>query len=111
MGDGGGGKAKQVQEVTGDLHPGYLEVFFQPVKLSLYQVAAIVEVEIHLRGEGDDVCRAHIPAEGSKGRGQRWGLAASPILQGREASPLATPSPAYLYHRPSVFPGMLKRAL
>lgn len=64
----------QVPEAKADLYPGYLEVPFQPVKLSLYHVAAIMEEEIDLGGEGDDVCRAQIPAEGSKGRSQRQGL-------------------------------------
>lgn len=65
---------RQVQEAERDLYPGYLQVSLQPVKLSLYQVAAVMEEEIHLSGEGDDVCRTQIPAEGSNGRGQRWGL-------------------------------------
>lgn len=67
----GAGEGRQVPEAKADLYPGYLEVSFQPVKLSLYHVAAIMEVEIDLSGEGDDVRRAQIPAEGSKGRGQR----------------------------------------
>lgn len=51
--------------------------------------------------------------EGSKGRGQSWGgsSSASPILQGQEASLPAPPLPIYLYHRPWLSPGMLKRAL
>lgn len=113
MSGGGSGEGKQVLEVTGDLHPGYLEVSLQPVKLSLYQMAAIMEVEIYLGGEGDDMRRAQIPAEGSKGRGQRWGLyciITHPSGEGRSV-PSPPGPPGYLYHRPSLFPGILKRAL
>lgn len=35
----------------------YLKVILQPTELPLHQVAAIVEKEIHLSGEGDDVGR------------------------------------------------------
>lgn len=41
------------------------------MKLSLYQVATVVEIEIYFGGEGDDVRRAQVPAEGSKGRDQQ----------------------------------------
>ena len=41
------------------------------MKLSLYQVAAVMEEEIYLSGEGDDVCGSQIPAGRVKGRGQR----------------------------------------
>lgn len=106
---GRGREERQVQEAERDLYPGYLQVSLQPVKLSLYQVAAIMEEEIHLSGEGDDVCRTQIPAEGQTAEVRDGVSSASPILQGREASPSAPPG--YLYHRPSLFPGMLKRAL
>lgn len=55
---GGGGGGEAGQGIIGDLHPGYLEVALQPVELSLYQVAAVTEEEVDLRGEGDDVGRA-----------------------------------------------------
>lgn len=87
-GDGGGG---------GGAHPrgtstGYLEVALQPVKLSLYQVAAIMEEEIYLGGEGDDVCGSQIPAGRVKGQGSEVRVSsASPILQGKEAGVPALP--------------------
>lgn len=81
------------------------------MKLSLYQVAAVMKEEIYLGGEGDDVCGSQIPAGRVKGQGSEVRVSsASPILHGREATVPAPPSD-YLYHRPSVFPGMLKRAL
>ena len=54
-----------------------------------------------------------VPDPSWKGQGQGSEVrvsSASPILHGREATVPAPPSD-YLYHRPSVFPGMLKRAL
>lgn len=59
-----------------------------------------------------------MPGPGPSWKGQRAGVragggssSASPILQGQEASLLAPPLPIYLYHRPWLSPGMLKRAL
>lgn len=39
------------------------------MKLFFYQVAAVMEEEIDLGGEGDDVGGAQIPAGGVKGQG------------------------------------------
>lgn len=64
------------------------------MKLSLYQVAAVVEVEIYFGGEGDDVRRAQIPAEGSKGRDQRWGLCYLSPPTGQQGHSPSAPSPA-----------------
>lgn len=106
----GGAREERVeagQGMMGNLPPGYLEVALQPVELSLYQVAAVVEEEVYLGGEGDDVCRAQIPAGGVQGHDSEVG---SP----QHLPPPSPPNPGppdYLYHRPSVFPGMVKRAL
>lgn len=93
----GGGWGAVMEEGVGGAHPrgtstGYLEVALQPVKLSLYQVAAIMEEEIYLGGEGDDVCGSQIPAGRVKGQGSEVRVSsASPILQGREAGVPALP--------------------
>lgn len=47
----------------------YLEVILQPTELSLDQMAAIVEKEIHLSGERDDMGRTQVPATGVKRQG------------------------------------------
>lgn len=88
LGVGGGGGGGTGRGTTGGLHPGYLEVALQPAKLPLYQVAAVMEKEIDLGGEGDDVGGTQIPAGGVKGQGSGTGAPLHlPSFRGEGQSP------------------------
>lgn len=61
------------------------------MKLSLYQVAAVMEKEIYLSGEGDNVCRAQIPARQVKGQGSEKGgflCTSHPLREGAPRLPV-----------------------
>lgn len=80
------------------LGPAYLEVPLQPLELLGHQLLPVVQVEIHLRGEDNEVSRAHIPAEketrqaATKSR-RTSGKKEPPPPKGGETSPWGSPGP------------------
>lgn len=93
----------------GDIHrlPGGRSPASETVSLP---GGAVMEKEIYLGGEGNDVYRAQIPAGRVKGQGSNMGsLLHLPSFRG--GRPVPQLPPGYLYHRPSLSPGMMKRAL